>query len=214
MRTDLFWISYAAAWALLLTLSGGLLILFRFSVRVYRIQASTDAGGIGSMGGPALDANPPLLELVDLRGDPVSVGRPTGAAQLIVFANNTCPRCKVALALLRSFAPDHLPAETIVVCGGNRAAIEDCAALVTSPLIAVADAEWTGAKKWRVSSMPFGVVLDATGTVRARGDPTSAAVLTVLSRYLGSRGDGAAANVNGTMSGIADHDRDLRSIRL
>jgi hypothetical protein len=214
MTTGLFWISYGAVWVLLLALSGGLLILFRFSARAYRMQAPLEVGDVGAMNGPALDASPPVLELQDLTGDLVSLGRPTGAAQLIVFAKNTCPRCRIAIELLRSFTSEHALLETMVVCGGDRAAIEDCASLVGSPLIAVADVQWKGATRWGVSRMPFGVVLDSTGVVRARGDPTSTAMLAVLSRHLESSRDGTSPKVDVAKGSSLAHDHDLRSFRM
>jgi len=193
MTSGLFWISYAAAWVLLLVLSGGLLILFRFSVRANRMQTSSGVGDVGTMNGPALDDRPPVMELQDLAGDPVSVGGPTGTAQLIMFAKNTCPKCKLAIELLHSFASEHAPLEPIVVYGGGRAAIEECASAVGSPLTAVADVEWKGAKTWHVSRFPFGVVLDSAGVVRGRGDPTSATMLTILTQHMEMRRDVALA---------------------
>jgi len=192
MMNGLFWISYAAVWVLLLTLSGGLLIMFRSSVRAYRTHGPKDVGDVGTMNGPPLDARPPVLELEDLSGDPVSIGQPSGTAQLIVFAKNTCPKCKVALELLRAFAAEHTPLDAIVVCGGSRSALEECAALVRSPLRAVADLQWKGAKTWGIASFPFGVVVDGTGVVRGRGDPTSAAMLTIVSAHLERSREGTA----------------------
>ena len=204
MTTSLFWISYAAAWVLLLALSGGLLVLFRFSLRAYRMQAPAEVGDVGTMHGPALDAMPPVLELQDLAGDPVSLGAPVGRPQLIVFAKSTCPRCRVALDLLRSVASEHSLLQTTIVCGGNGTAIENCAALVRPPMRAVADPGGEGAERWRVSQLPFGVVLDSTGAVRARGDPTSTALLTVLNRQLESHRNGAgeAADAAGAVRSV------------
>jgi methylamine dehydrogenase accessory protein MauD len=214
MTSGLFWISYAAAWVLLVALSASTLILFRVSVRAYRMHAPQDVGDVGTMNGPSLDASPPLLELEDLTGEPVSVGRPRGAAaQLIVFAKNTCPKCKIALELLRSFTSEHAPLQTIVVCGGDHAAIRDCASQVRSPLTAVADVQWEGAKAWQVSRMPFGVVLDADGFVRARGDPTSAAVLTALSRHLENSRDVTLQGASETETGSPAYDGDFRGVR-
>lgn len=182
MTTGLFWISYGAAWVLLLALSGGLLVLFRFSVRAYRTQAASEVGEIGAMHGPPLDAMPPILELQDMAGAPISLGAPLGVPQLIVFAKSTCPRCRVAIDFLRTIASEHSLLETTIVCGGDPTAVENCAALVRPPMRALADPAGEGTSKWRVSQLPLGVVLDATGSVQARGDPTSTALLAVLSR--------------------------------
>lgn len=200
MTTSLFWISYAAAWVLLLALSGGLLILFRFSVRAYRAQAPSEVGDVGAMHGPPLDARPPLLELEDIGGDPVSIGTPAGGAQLIVFAKSTCPRCRVAIDVLRTIAAEHSRLETTIVCGGDRTAIENCAALVRAPMRAVADPRGEGASKWRVSKLPLGIVLDSTGSVRARGDPTSTALLSALGKAVESHGNGTGPRLEGVQA--------------
>lgn len=196
MTTGLFWISYAAAWVLLLALSGGLLVLFRFSVRAYRMQAPSEVGDVGAMHGPPLDAKPPVLELQDLAGAPVSLGEPAGGAQLIVFAKSTCPRCRVAIDFLRTIASEHSLLQTTIVCGGDRKAIENCAALVRAPMRAVADPQGEGASKWRVSQLPLGIVLDSTGLVQARGDPTSTALLAVLSRQFEKHRNGTGQRLD------------------
>jgi len=197
MTTSLFWISYAAAWVLLLALSGGLLVLFRFSVRAYRMQPPAGMGDVGAMHGPPLDARPPLLELQDMAGAPVTIGAPAGVAQLIVFAKSTCPRCRVAIDFLRAVASEHPHLQTTIVCGGDGAAVEKCAAMVRPPMRAVADPRGEGTSKWRVSQLPLGVVLDSTGSVQARGDPTSTALLAVLNRQLEGHRNGTGPRLDG-----------------
>lgn len=210
MTTGLFWISYAAVWVLLLVLAGAVLILFRFTVRAYRTQARYDIGDVGAMIGPPLDAGAPTLELRHLNGDSVSVGSATGSVHLVVFAKGACPKCTIALEVLRSFASEHARLTTTVVCGGSRAAIEDCASRVRPPLTAVADLQWEGAKAWQVSAMPFGVLLDSAGFVRARGDPTSATMLTILSHHLEASGHAASI----TTSGDRPNDHEVAQVRV
>jgi hypothetical protein len=205
MTTGLFWISYAAVWVLLLAVSGGLLVLFRFSMRAYRMQTQSEGADDRVKNGPELNASAPALELQDMAGDVVSLGRPRSAAQLILFAKSTCARCRTAIELLRPFTSEHPGLETIVVCGGSREVIADCASMVGSPLKAVADIEGKGAAAWGVSRMPFGVVLDSSGVVRSRGDPTETALLTIVGKVLERSHEAAGQRTNVTESSSLAH---------
>ena len=169
---------------LLIAVSVGLLVVLRFAVRAYRLQAQAEAGGSGGKSGPELNAKIPTLEVHGLAGDVITLGRPRRAAQLVLFAKSTCSRCRIAIEVLRPFISERPGVEAIVVCGDSRDSMPDCAALVGSPLKAVGDADGTGAAAWGVPRMPFGVVVDATGYVRSRGDPTETALLSILNQLL------------------------------
>jgi len=179
----LFWVSYAAVWVLLLAVSVGLLVLFRFVARTYRTHSPPEVGEIGAQYGPTLNTRVPVLELQDVAGHTVTLGRPRNGAQLILFAKSTCSRCRTAISFLRTFTSEQEGLETFVVCEGGADAIGDCASLVGAPLKAVADPEGKAAA-WRIHRMPFGVVVDSSGFVRSRGDPTATAVLTIVGQVL------------------------------
>lgn len=200
MTTGLFWISYAAVWVLLLAVSVGLLVLLRFVARTYRTQSSFEVGDVGAKYGPELNALVPVLELQDFAGNTVTLGRPSNGAQLILFAKSTCSRCRTAIEFLRTFTSEQQGLETFVVCEGGAEVMGDCASLVGSPLKALADPQGNAAA-WRIHRMPFGVVVDSSGFVRSRGDPTATALLTIVGQVLersreahGSRTDATEGN--------------------
>lgn len=183
MTSGLYWVSYGAVWVLLLVLSVSQLMLFRFCLRIYQLRGPADTGDVGTLNGPILDERPPPLELNDTTGGTVFLGPPTGMTQFVMFARSTCPRCRTAIDVLRSYIRESDRLEAIVVCGGKQRDVRDCASLIRPGIRALADVGGKGAREWGVSRVPFGVVLDANGVVRARGEPTSTAMLTVLRQY-------------------------------
>jgi hypothetical protein len=199
-------------WVLLLALTCSTLVLFRFSLKAYRTHAPPDVGDVGSMNGPPLDAAPPVIELRGMGSESIVLGRPGGSVQLVVFAKSGCSKCKAALPVLHAFAIGNPRLQIVVVCGGDYEAAQECASVITLPLMAAADLNWAAGKTWHVSNMPFGVVLDAAGIVRGRGDPTSASMLTLLNWYLENASDAAPLRIDDTTT-FATNDQGESSIR-
>jgi len=81
----------------------------------------------------------PRLELTDLTGARVVLGRPGGAAQLVVFAKGRCPGCCRDRDILnrRGLRPPML--ETVIVCGGDLEETKEFASQVKPPIRVVAD---------------------------------------------------------------------------
>jgi peroxiredoxin len=114
------------------------------------------------------------MELTDLAGERVVLGRPKGDAQLVVFAKGRCPGCLRDRDLLNRLPAQPLAFETVIVCGGDLEETKEFASEVRLPVRVVADPRWRTAAAWQVTTTPFSVLVDNHGHVRARGKLTSA----------------------------------------
>jgi methylamine dehydrogenase accessory protein MauD len=121
--------------------------------------------------GPQPGDAAPLLEVRDLRGAPVRIGGPTpnGKNVLLLFVAPTCPVCKKILPLVATFARDEgRQLEVVLVGDGERAEQErlvrqhrlDDLTYVISPEVGM---------MYRVGKLPYAVLLDETGVIRAKG---------------------------------------------
>lgn len=173
----------------------GAYIFLTSNARVRRTAATDAASSAGGSlwSGPGLES-PPLgrgfgvfaeatgpptevalrMELTDLAGARVVLGRPKGDAQLVVFAKGRCPGCRRDRDLL-----NHLPVrppmlEAVIVCGGDLADAKEFASEVRPPVRVVADPRWRTAIAWQVTTTPFSVLVDQHGHVQARGQLASA----------------------------------------
>lgn len=113
----------------------------------------------------------PELDLVDLEGRPVHLGgrRADGRSQLLLFVSPVCPMCKKLMGAVRSFARSERQAVSLVLVGdGEREAHRALAAehgiqdlpMVLAPLVGM---------QLGIGKLPHAVLIDALGTVRAKG---------------------------------------------
>jgi methylamine dehydrogenase accessory protein MauD len=162
-------ISQAALWVLMLVMAGLQLALLR--------QVGVIHERIAPMGALTLDKGPkegesaPLFDLVDLRKRTVKIGGPDpdGRSRLVFFLSPSCPVCKKMLPILKSiaraesgwldlvFASDGEPAEHERFVGAQR--LEDFP-YVLSPELGIT---------YRVGKLPYAVLIDEAGVVRAKG---------------------------------------------
>ena len=126
------------------------------------------AGALTTSAGPEIGAPAPKLALRDMQDRPVQIGGSQELATLLLFISPTCPICKelipVALSTARSeklrllFASDgselSAHAEYVSAMG-----IGDYPYLLSSEL----------GMSFGASKLPFAVLVDAAGTLRARG---------------------------------------------
>jgi methylamine dehydrogenase accessory protein MauD len=119
--------------------------------------------------GPAVGSAAPEFDLVTLAGEPLSVGRAGSYSTLLFFLSPTCPVCKKLLPILaRLRDAEGAWLKVVLASDGERAAqdrfvksakLESFAYVLSQPL----------GMAFRVSRLPYAVLLDATGTVRAKG---------------------------------------------
>lgn len=126
-------------------------------------------GAMTSDHGPAVGELAPTLTATTLAGERLEIGGPSprGRSRLLLFVAPTCPVCKKLLPIARSFAnAERL--EVVLVGDGDlaaqRAMIQQFALeglpYVNSPQVGMA---------FQVGKLPYAILIDAEGVVRAKG---------------------------------------------
>jgi len=124
-------------------------------------------GAMTSDQGPAVGEAAPLLSAPTLSGEPIEIGGPSDRTRLLLFVSPSCPVCKKLLPIARSFHNAER-VEIILVGDGERAAqramVEELRLehfiYVNSPRIGLV---------YQVGKLPYAVLLDADGVIRAKG---------------------------------------------
>jgi methylamine dehydrogenase accessory protein MauD len=113
----------------------------------------------------------PVLEVADLAGEKLRLGgvRADGRSQLLLFVSPTCPMCKKLLAVAKSFVKSERRHLWLALVGdGERGEQEkfvrdqklDGLPYVISPVIGMT---------YQVGKLPYAVLIDEAGVVRAKG---------------------------------------------
>jgi methylamine dehydrogenase accessory protein MauD len=119
--------------------------------------------------GPKVGDEAPRLDLLGLGGDPVAIGAPAATSTLLFFLSPTCPVCRKLLPLLRSLAQSERKRLKIVLASDGvpaehqayrkKQAIEDFPYVLSTEL----------GMTFRIAKLPYAVLIDQGGTVRAKG---------------------------------------------
>ncbi len=113
----------------------------------------------------------PMVDVVDLEGRAMRIGaaRTDERSALVLFVSPTCPICKTLLPVVRSSGKDERDWLQIVLASDGEAAAhrEFVAAQGLAPVPYVVSA--TLGITYQVSRLPFAVLIDSGGIVRARG---------------------------------------------
>lgn len=119
--------------------------------------------------GPAVGERAPHFNLATLTGERIDIGKPSDKGELVFFLSPTCPVCKKLIPVLRSIAKAEADWLRIVLASdGDEArqrAFYDKTALHDFPYVLSHDLGTT----FRVGKLPYAVLLDESGTVRAKG---------------------------------------------
>jgi methylamine dehydrogenase accessory protein MauD len=113
----------------------------------------------------------PQLRAHTTKGDAIEIGGTTqgNRAQLLLFISPDCPMCKQLLSMLRWFAKAESGRVDVVLVGdGSEAAYLDLVhtyALVSMPLVIDRRIGVT----YQVGQLPFAMLIDASGVLRAAG---------------------------------------------
>ncbi len=113
----------------------------------------------------------PVLEALDLRGRKLSVGgaREDGKSQVLLFVSPVCPMCKKLLLVAKSFARrERREVELVLVGDGERDEQErlvrenkvEALPYILSPVVGMT---------FQVGKLPYAVLIDERGVVRAKG---------------------------------------------
>lgn len=127
-------------------------------------------GALVTDAGPAVGAAAPVFTLPSLTGGPdVGIGFPAERSTLLFFLSPNCPVCKKLLPILRSLAAAEKSALRLVLASDGDAAEHQAFArqhqldafpyVISTPM----------GLAFRVSRLPFAVLIGADGMVKAKG---------------------------------------------
>ncbi len=162
-------VSNALLWVLVLVLAGVVLALLRqIGVLHERIAP---AGALAVRGGPKVGEGAPEMVLEDWSGRPLRVGgvAEDGLCTLLFFTSPTCPVCKTLLPVVASVAEaERSWLRVVVASDGPRAehetfvtrhGLERGSYVLSAPL----------GLAYQVARLPYAVLVDEKGIVRASG---------------------------------------------
>jgi methylamine dehydrogenase accessory protein MauD len=119
--------------------------------------------------GPKVGDLAPVFNLTTLAGPRVQVGAPGAHSTLVFFVSPTCPVCKKLLPVLRSSAKvESAWLRVVLASDGDEAkqrAFYEKAELADFPYVLSAELGMA----YKVGKLPFAVLIDETGRVRAKG---------------------------------------------
>jgi methylamine dehydrogenase accessory protein MauD len=160
---------YIVVLQLLLTL-GLAVLLFGLARQVGILhERVAPMGAMASDQGLAVGEMSPQLPVTTLAGDPLTLGgtSPHGRSRLLLFVSPTCPVCKKLLPIARSFA--HAERLDVLLIGDGddaeqRSMIREFGLeglpYINSPQVGMT---------FHVGKLPYAVLLDAAGVIRAKG---------------------------------------------
>jgi methylamine dehydrogenase accessory protein MauD len=167
MQTALI-ISNALSWAALLALGAICLALVRQVGILY--ERMMPAGALMIDKGPAVGAIAPTFELADIAGRAVKVGGMSagGRNTLLFFLSPTCPVCKKLLPLLPSIQSREGATDVVLASDGDiteHAAFYRKTGLSQLPYVLSQELGLA----YQIGKLPYAVLLDEQGKVRAKG---------------------------------------------
>jgi methylamine dehydrogenase accessory protein MauD len=126
-------------------------------------------GALITDSGPRVGEPVPRFDLAALDGRPVAIGSPGARSQLVFFLSPTCPVCKKLLPILSSVAGAEAAWLDVVLASDGEVAEHQAFVaqrkLQSFPYVLSRDLGMT----FRVSRLPYAVLLDAQGVVRGKG---------------------------------------------
>jgi methylamine dehydrogenase accessory protein MauD len=162
-------VSNVVLWVLVIVLALAVLALTRqLGVLHERI---TPVGALMLAKGLKVGEAAPRVEVTDLEGGTLGIGGPAAAGKslLLMFVSPTCPVCKVLLPVLKASRKSEQGWLEIVLASDGDIAeqrefvraqgLEAFRYVVSTPL----------GVTYQVSRLPFAVLIDEQGTLRARG---------------------------------------------
>lgn len=164
--TEALLVSNALLWCLVIALALVVLALAR-QVGVLHERVAP-AGALMPTTGPKVGEHTQPAAYRDLGGEPVTVGGPgeDGRATLVLWVSPTCPVCKALLPALASLGRD---AGLRVVLASDGDAVEHAAFVARERIALPYLLSAPLGLAYRVGKLPWAVLIDAAGIVRAQG---------------------------------------------
>jgi methylamine dehydrogenase accessory protein MauD len=166
--SDALLVSNVALWIALALLAAVVLALVRqIGVLHERLQP---AGALALASAAQVGSAAPVVVATDLDGRPHTVGAPAGDGRdtLLFFLSPSCPVCKALLPVLKTLAGTGArPLRMLLASDGPRAEHAAFAARVGLPFPYLLSAQLGIA--YGVGKLPWAVLIDAAGVLRAQG---------------------------------------------
>lgn len=160
-------VSNVTLWVVVLALLLVILALSRQIGVLYERVAPMGALTIDK--GPAVGDASPQFELADLIGRPQRIGFSGARSQLLFFVSPTCPVCKKLLPILKSVANTERAWLDIVLASDGEMpehlAFYRKAGLEAFPYLLSTDI----GMRFQISKLPYAVLIDENGIIRAKG---------------------------------------------
>lgn len=126
-------------------------------------------GAMISDAGPALGDKVAPLALPNLNGPGLTLGDSAGRSQLVFFLSTSCPICKALLPALKSIRADEAKWLEVILASDGREALHrrliKAEGLEAFPYVLSSELGMS----FKVAKLPFAVLLDQNGRVRAKG---------------------------------------------
>jgi methylamine dehydrogenase accessory protein MauD len=165
---DALLVSNALLWLLVVALAGVVAALAR-QVGVLHERVAP-AGALAIARGPAAGEPAPELLVPALSGTPLRIGGADrdGRSTLLFFASPTCPVCKTLLPTLRRAVAAEHDVRLVVASDGDPA---EHAAFASEQRLEPASYALSRelGLRFEVAKLPYAVLIDAAGIVRAKG---------------------------------------------
>jgi methylamine dehydrogenase accessory protein MauD len=126
-------------------------------------------GALVTDSGPAVGEASPAFQLTGIQSEPVTLGGPADRPKLVFFLSPTCPVCKKLIPVLKTLQRDERGQWEVVLASDGEQAdhlrfVRE-QGLETLPYVLSTELGMT----YRVSRLPYAVVLDRAGTVVSKG---------------------------------------------
>lgn len=167
--TDALVVSHVVLWVVVVGLAAVVLALVR-QIGILHERVAP-AGALLGREGPRPGESAPALEVAELGGRSVRVGgsEPSGASTLLLFVSPSCPVCKSLLPAARSLRDaEGARLRLVLASDGPRAEHERFVreqGLAGESYVLSAELGLL----YQVGRLPHAILLDAAGSVRARG---------------------------------------------
>jgi methylamine dehydrogenase accessory protein MauD len=156
----LLWVAVLALLATVLALARQIGILY---------ERIAPMGALMMDSGPGVGQPAPVLQLPALGGGAVQIGGSANRNTLLFFLSPTCPVCKKLLPIIKSMQKAEAQTTQIVLASDGELpqheAFRQRAELEGFPYVLSAEL----GMNFRVSKLPYAVLLDTQGLVRAKG---------------------------------------------
>ena len=163
---DVLTISVVLLWLAVLALG---LMLWALSRQVgVLFERVAPMGALVTDAGPAVGQPSPIFDLTGVQSEQVVVGGPQAKSTLLFFLAPTCPVCKKLIPILKHLARDEAAQLRIVLASdgeGDHLQFIREQGLQSMPYLLSTEL----GMRYRVSRLPYAVLIDREGLVRAKG---------------------------------------------